>query len=40
MYPRGSEDALARLDKGKFVTVRCRIEGKLLNVIGRDCELR
>ena len=39
MFPRRSEGPLANLRPGQTVIVRCRIEGKLMNVIGRDCEL-
>jgi tRNA_anti-like len=39
MFPRGSESRLASLSKGQTVVVNCRCEGKLMNVILRDCSI-
>ena len=40
MFPRGSDGALAPLEKGQRITVQCRIDGELMNIIGRDCTLK
>lgn len=39
MFPKGSEGRLAGLTKGQTVIVNCRCDGKLLNVILRDCSI-
>ena len=38
-FPDEDEGALAGLRKGSRITVVCRIEGLMLNVLGRDCVL-
>jgi hypothetical protein len=40
MFLRGSDDTLAAREKGQRITVQCRIEGKLMNIIGGDCTLK
>jgi hypothetical protein len=40
MFPRSSAAPLADLRPGQTIVVQCRVEGKMMNVIGRDCELR
>jgi hypothetical protein len=39
-FPRGSETMLADLSPDQPIVVRCRIEGKLVSVAARDCQLR
>jgi hypothetical protein len=38
MFPRDRKESLVSLSKGDQITVRCRIDGKMLNVIAKDCE--
>jgi hypothetical protein len=40
MFPRSSAAPLADLRPGRTIVVQCRVEGKMMNVIGRDCELQ
>lgn len=40
MFSKRDEGELARVTKGRQVTVKCRISGKFGNVLARDCSLR
>jgi tRNA_anti-like len=39
LFPRDKKDSLMYLSKGHNITVRCRVDGKFMNVIAKDCEL-
>ena len=40
VFPRSGENEVARVRKGQYVTVRCRVQGKLIYVILQNCNLR
>jgi hypothetical protein len=40
MFPRRLAASLANLRPGHTVSLRCRIERKMMNTIGRYCELQ
>jgi hypothetical protein len=39
-FPRGSDGLLADLSPDQRIVVRCRVEGKLVSVAARDCQLQ
>jgi len=39
-FPRGSDTLLADLSPDQRIVVRCRIEGKVVSVAARECQLR
>ena len=38
MFPKGAEAQLAALSVGQRVTLECRCDGKLMNVLLTDCK--
>lgn len=40
MFGKAAESRLAGLRKGQKVTVKCRVDGKMANVILKDCDLQ
>ena len=38
-FPRGSDTLLADLNPDQRIVVRCRVEGKVVSVAARECQL-
>ena len=36
-FPKDSESALANIQKGQTLTVRCRVDGLMMNVLLKEC---
>lgn len=40
MFPKAEKATLAGLSKGQVISVACTVDGKMMNVIARNCRLR